>query len=85
MTEPSPTITQPVDPLIGSIVAQQVSAASARAIWGRLQAAGPLTAERFLALGDGELRAIGFSRQKILYARGIAEAIGTGERSLSHT
>lgn len=65
--------------LIGSIVAQQVSAASARAIWGRLQAAGPLTAERFLALGDGELRAIGFSRQKILYARGIAEAIGTGE------
>ena len=65
--------------LVGSIVAQQVSAASARAIWTRLQAAGPLTAERFLALGDAELRAIGFSRQKILYTRGIAEAIRSGE------
>jgi DNA-3-methyladenine glycosylase II len=64
--------------LIGSIVGQQVSAASARAIWGRLLAAGPLTPERFLQLSEAELRAIGFSRQKILYGRGIAEAIASG-------
>jgi DNA-3-methyladenine glycosylase II len=65
--------------LVGSIVGQQVSAAAARAIWARLLAAGPLTPERFVALTDDELRAIGLSRQKILYARGIAEAIVGGE------
>jgi DNA-3-methyladenine glycosylase II len=65
--------------LIGSIVAQQVSAAAARAIWGRLLAAGPLTPERFLALTEPELRSIGFSRQKILYGRGIAMAIQSGD------
>jgi DNA-3-methyladenine glycosylase II len=64
--------------LVGSIVGQQVSAAAARAIWTRLLAAGPLTPERFLAFTDEELRAIGFSRQKILYVRGIAEAIASG-------
>lgn len=64
--------------LIGSVVAQQVSAASARAIWTRLEAAGPLTPVRFLMLSDAELRAVGFSRQKVLYARGLAQAIATG-------
>ncbi|HXV26315.1 MAG TPA: DNA-3-methyladenine glycosylase 2 family protein [Alphaproteobacteria bacterium] len=64
--------------LIGSIVAQQVSSAAARAIWTRLLAAGPVKPELFLRLGEEELRAIGFSRQKIVYARGIAEAIATG-------
>jgi DNA-3-methyladenine glycosylase II len=65
--------------LVGSIVGQQVSAAAARAIWARLNAAGPLTPERFLQLTEAELRAIGFSRQKILYVRGIAEAIVHGD------
>lgn len=64
--------------LLGSVVAQQVSAASARAIWGRLTASGPLTPERFLALSDAELGAIGFSRQKMRYGRGLAEAVETG-------
>ena len=64
--------------LIGSIVAQQVSAASARAIWTRLNALGPLTPERFLTLSDADLRAVGFSRGKMLYARGLAEAIVSG-------
>jgi DNA-3-methyladenine glycosylase II len=65
--------------LVGSIVGQQVSAAAARAIWTRLLAAGPLTPERFLAFTEAELRGIGFSRQKILYVRGIAEAIQGGD------
>ena len=68
--------------LIGSVLAQQVSAASARAIWTRLNAVGPLTPKRFLALGDADLRAIGFSRGKMLYARGIAEAIVSGRLNL---
>jgi DNA-3-methyladenine glycosylase II len=65
--------------LIGSVVAQQVSAASARAIWTRLNAAGPLTPEWFLGLSDADLRVIGFSRGKMLYARGLAEAIVSGK------
>jgi DNA-3-methyladenine glycosylase II len=64
--------------LIGSVVAQQVSAASARAIWTRLNAAGPLTPEWFLGLSDADLRVIGFSRGKMLYARGLAEAVVSG-------
>jgi DNA-3-methyladenine glycosylase II len=65
--------------LIGSVVAQQVSAASARAIWTRLNAVGPLTPERFLALSDADLRRVGFSRGKMLYARGLADAILSGK------
>jgi DNA-3-methyladenine glycosylase II len=65
--------------LIGSIVAQQVSAAAARAIWARLAAADALVPRRFLALREADLRAIGFSRQKILYGRGLAQAIAEGQ------
>lgn len=58
------------------ICAQQVSTASARAIVGRLQvAADPLTPETFLALDAGTLKAIGFSRMKAVYGRGLAETI----------
>jgi len=59
--------------LMRIIIAQQVSTASARAILGRLdKAAHPLTPETFLALDDDALRAIGFSRQKAGYGRGLA-------------
>ena len=59
--------------LMRIIMAQQVSTASARAIFGRLEeAANPLTPETFMALDDGQLRAIGFSRQKVGYGRGLA-------------
>ena len=59
--------------LLRIILAQQVSVASARAIFARLDvAADPLTPETFLALDDEALRAIGFSRQKIGYGRGLA-------------
>ena len=65
------------------ILAQQLSAASANAIRARLKAlATPLTPESFLALEEAELRAIGFSRQKILYGRGLAEAIASGRLDL---
>lgn len=62
--------------LIRMITGQQVSVASARAIIGRLEAAArPLTPRKFLALDDGDLRAIGFSRQKVVYGRALAEDI----------
>lgn len=60
--------------LLNAIVSQQLSVASAEAIWARLRAAG-LTAEATIAAaGDEELRAAGLSRQKIRYARALASA-----------
>lgn len=62
--------------LVYIILEQQVSLASARAAFGRLQAAvNPLTPGRFLKLTDTELLRIGFSRQKTLYARLLAESL----------
>lgn len=62
--------------LVHIILEQQVSLASARAAFDRLQAAAsPLTPERFLALGDGTLRTVGFSRQKAAYCRHLADAV----------
>ena len=69
--------------LVNIILEQQVSLASARAAYERLLAsASPLTPERFLAIGDAELRAIGFSRQKSTYVRHLAESIARGDLSL---
>lgn len=56
------------------IVGQQVSVASAQAIWRRLAAAG-LTEAAALALApDADLRGCGLSRQKIAYGRALAAA-----------
>lgn len=63
------------------ILEQQVSLASARAVFHKLEASvGRLTPTAFLQLGDGQLRRMGFSRQKAGYCRSLASAIG--ERSL---
>lgn len=65
--------------LLGAIVSQQVSKAAAATIWERLaRAADPLGPETVLALDDDALRAVGLSRQKAGYARGLAEAVMTG-------
>lgn len=59
--------------LLGAIVSQQLSVASARAVWGRLEAQGATTGPAaMLAASDAELRACGLSRQKIGYARALA-------------
>jgi DNA-3-methyladenine glycosylase II len=60
--------------LFSAIVSQQVSVASARAIWGRLEAAGLTTPQAVAAQTDDALRAHGLSRQKAVYARALAEA-----------
>jgi DNA-3-methyladenine glycosylase II len=62
--------------LVNIVLEQQVSLASARAAFGRLKiAANPLTPRRFLKLTDVELLRIGFSRQKTLYTRLLAESL----------
>ncbi|WP_193083580.1 DNA-3-methyladenine glycosylase family protein [Pseudooceanicola spongiae] len=58
--------------LLNAITGQQVSTASAAAIWGRIEAAGLITPEAVLLAGEDGLRAVGLSRPKIRYALAIA-------------
>ncbi|MCR9127791.1 MAG: DNA-3-methyladenine glycosylase 2 family protein [Rhodobacteraceae bacterium] len=60
--------------LLGAIVSQQVSVASARAIWARMTEAGLADPAAIRAAGDDDLRAAGLSRQKMRYARALAAA-----------
>lgn len=60
--------------LLGAIVSQQVSVASARAIWARLETAGMCDPARLAEASDEELRALGLSRQKARYGRELARA-----------
>ncbi|MCB1369327.1 MAG: DNA-3-methyladenine glycosylase 2 family protein [Rhodobacteraceae bacterium] len=61
--------------LLSAIVSQQVSTAAATAIWGRVEALGAHHAPAALAAASDEaLRGCGLSRQKIAYARAIAES-----------
>ena len=62
------------DRLLHAIVGQQVSTASARAIWGRLEGAGMTDPDAIRATDEESLRALGLSRQKARYARALAEA-----------
>ncbi|MFN0173393.1 MAG: DNA-3-methyladenine glycosylase family protein [Saprospiraceae bacterium] len=62
--------------LIYIILEQQVSLASARAAYLRLQAhLGEITPVNFLNINEEDLLRIGFSRQKKAYARGLALAV----------
>ncbi|MEX0308731.1 MAG: DNA-3-methyladenine glycosylase [Tateyamaria sp.] len=58
--------------LLNAIVGQQVSTASANAIWARLDTAGLTVPDAVSAASDADLRAAGLSRQKIAYARALA-------------
>lgn len=66
--------------LVRIVMAQQVSTASAAALWRKLEAllSGTVTAERFLTLDDAALRSAGFSARKAEYARGLAAAVLAG-------
>lgn len=59
--------------LLGAIVSQQVSVAAADAIWGRMKTAKLTGPRKVMGATDDELRACGLSRQKIRYARALAE------------
>ena len=71
--------------LLSAIVSQQVSVASANAIWGRLHDAGMTDASQVARTTEDALRALGLSRQKARYAHALAAAeIDYGElRNLS--
>jgi DNA-3-methyladenine glycosylase II len=69
--------------LVHLILEQQVSLASAKAAFDRLNVrVGELTPRAFLVLGDAELLEIGFSRQKARYARALATAVEAGDLDL---
>ncbi|WP_282118858.1 DNA-3-methyladenine glycosylase family protein [Ruegeria atlantica] len=60
--------------LLSAIVSQQVSVASANAIWNRLKDAKLTGSRKIMRATDDDLRAVGLSRQKVRYARALAEA-----------
>ncbi|WP_133488710.1 DNA-3-methyladenine glycosylase family protein [Aliiroseovarius marinus] len=60
--------------LLFAIVGQQVSTASAAAIWARLQEAGFDDTANVALAGDQDLANVGLSRPKIRYVKALAEA-----------
>jgi len=69
--------------LVHIILEQQVSVASAKSAFDKLvKFVEILTPQNLLRLNDAELKAVGFSRQKTGYARGLAEAVLNGKIDL---
>lgn len=69
--------------LMNIIISQQISRDAATAIRQRVDALYPDgSAQAFLKLTDAELKGAGLSRPKIVYARGLAEAIAGGALNL---
>lgn len=71
--------------LLRTIVGQQVSVASAQAVWTRLEGiVGDLTDPGNVArASDDQLRAAGLSRQKAGYARSLADEVTSGRLDLA--
>jgi DNA-3-methyladenine glycosylase II len=72
--------------LLRTIVGQQVSVAAASSIWTKLGAAlGDLTNPEIVAAAtDEDLRAAGLSRQKVNYARSLADEVTSGRLDLAN-
>ena len=74
--------------LMKIVVQQQVSLASANAIWGRFESAvmaasrDGFNADAVLALSEADMRTAGLSRPKVAYCRNLAEAVATGSLDL---
>ena len=69
--------------LIHIILEQQVSLVSARAALNKLkEKLGTVTAKKLLALSDKELKACYFSRQKMVYAKCLANAMVSKQLNL---
>lgn len=62
------------DQLLSAIVSQQVSVAAARAIWKRMRDAKLTGPRKVMWASEDDLRAVGLSRQKVRYAKALAEA-----------
>ena len=69
--------------LISLIVEQQLSVASAKAIFNRIKKLiKPFTASKFIEVKEVDLKKAGLSFQKINYCKGIANKIITGDLNL---
>lgn len=70
--------------LLRTIVGQQVSLKAAQSMWTKLQAAVGDCADPYaiLAASDEALRGAGLSRQKMSYARSLAEEVTSGRLDL---
>ena len=70
--------------LVRIILEQQVSLASAAALFARFEQhfEGSITPERVIALGEPALRTLGFTRQKARYVAGLARQLHEGAVSL---
>ena len=65
--------------LLQAMVNQQISNQAAAAIWRRLASLpAAITPAGFLTLSDDDLRAVGFSRPKVMHARALADAFLSG-------
>ena len=65
--------------LVAIIVSQQVSTASAAAIWSRVKTRFPkLDEQTLLSASDDDLRHVGLSAPKIRTLRAVAEAVASG-------
>jgi DNA-3-methyladenine glycosylase II len=76
----------PFTALVRAIVAQQVSAAAARTIFGRLRRLFPNDVPeptRLLRLTDEVLRGVGLSRAKVVYVRDLAAHLADGRLDLA--
>lgn len=71
--------------LAAIIVSQQLSVASARAVWARVETVlAPLTPERILVADDEAMRLSGLSRPKQKAMRAVAAAIVEGRLRFDH-
>ena len=69
--------------LISLIVEQQLSVASAKAIFKRIKLLiKPFTARKFIEVKEADLKKAGLSFQKINYCKGIANKIISGDLNL---
>ena len=69
--------------LISLIVEQQLSVASAKAIFNRIKdLIKPFTAKKFIEIKETDLKKAGLSSQKINYCKGIANKIISGDLNL---
>lgn len=82
---PAPRVREPgYETLLRTIVGQQVSVASAAAVWRKLESelGEGCAPDALLARDFDALRACGLSRQKQGYARSLAELVVSGELDL---
>ena len=69
--------------LISLIVEQQLSVASAKAIFNRIKdLIKPFTAKKFIEIKETDLKKAGLSSQKINYCKGIANKIISGDLNI---